>query len=76
MVARHYETLACVPGVDGQIKWAAAYRCYLRCMGETYLGLNRIAATCAHDGGIHKIDVLLYLAGRPRDVYARALPRV
>ena len=28
------------------------------------------------DGGIHKIDVLLYLAGRPRNVYARALPRV
>ncbi len=28
------------------------------------------------DGGIHKIDILLYLAGRPRDVYATALPQV
>ena len=28
------------------------------------------------DGGIHKIDILLYLAGRPRDVYATALPKV
>ena len=27
------------------------------------------------DGGIHKIDVLLYLAGRPLDVYATALPQ-
>lgn len=28
------------------------------------------------DGGIHKIDILLYLAGRPKDVYATALPQV
>ena len=28
------------------------------------------------DGGIHKIDILLYLVGRPRDVYATALPKV
>ena len=27
------------------------------------------------DGGIHKIDILLYLAGRPRDIYATALPQ-
>ena len=27
------------------------------------------------DSGIHKIDILLYLAGRPRDVYATALPQ-
>ena len=28
------------------------------------------------DGGIHKIDILNYLAGRPVDVYATALPKV
>lgn len=28
------------------------------------------------DGGIHKMDILLYLAGRPKDVYATALPQV